>query len=495
MLQMNGISKSFGVVQALRDASFHIDRGEIVALLGSNGSGKSTLIKILGGAVRHDSGTISIDGATCRILGSDVSRALKIAVAYQEFSLLPLMTVYENVMLGHFLKKRDGSIDEKANKAFVQSLFDRFGVTCGLAEYPSELPPSVLSMIEIVKAVSWKPDYLLLDEVTATLHHTEVESLFQNLRRLSADGTGIVMVTHRLGEIYRIASRAVVLRNGESVADVELSSTEMNEVVFHMTGKMPETVRQTVHAIEHTSSEAALHVEHLCVGAFVKDVSMSAGKGEIVGLGGLEGQGQSQFLRALFGVMPYQGGTVYIGGVCKRYVNPAAAVQDGLGFISGDRNRESVFGQRSIGENIYSARLAQKSDFHPVSRSRINRSTQKVVEEYAIKIGSIDDRITSLSGGNQQKVVFGRWSLVAPRILLLDDPTKGVDVTTRREMHRFLRKAADGGTTVVLVSSDNDELLEVSDRILVFFEGRIHAVLAGVSKTEERLVSSMLGLE
>lgn len=495
MLQMKGISKSFGVVQALHDASFQIDRGEIVALLGSNGSGKSTLIKILGGAVRHDAGTISIDGTTRRISGSDVARALKIAVAYQELSLLPRMTVYENVMLGHYLRKRDGSIDERANKAFVQSLFDQFGVACGLADYPADLPPSVLSMIEIVKAVSWQPDYLLLDEVTATLHHTEVECLFQNLRELAAGGTGIVIVTHRLGEIYRIASRAVVLRNGESVADVDLSNTNLNEVIFHMTGKMPETIRQSVHAIEHTSSEAALHVEHLSVGGIVKDVSMSAGKGEIVGLGGLEGQGQSQFLRALFGVTPYESGTVYIDGVPKRYADPAAAVKDAVGFISGDRNRESVFGQRSIGENIYSARLAQKSDLHPVSRSQVNRSTDKVVEEYAIKIRSIDDRITSLSGGNQQKVVFGRWSFVAPRILLLDDPTKGVDVTTRREMHRFLRKVADGGTSVVLVSSDNDELLEVSDRILVFFEGRIHAVLAGASKTEERLVSSMMGLE
>ena len=262
-----------------------------------------------------------------------------------------------------------------------------------------------------------------------------------------------------------------------------------------MTGKMPETVRQTDHAADPSSSDAALHVEHLYVGNFVKDVSMSVGKGEIVGLGGLEGQGQSQFLRALFGVVPYQSGTVTVDGVRKRYKNPAAAVKDGIGFISGDRNRESVFGQRSIGENIYSARLAQKSDLKLLSRSRINRSTQKIVEEYAIKIGDLDNPISSLSGGNQQKAVFGRWSFVAPRVLLLDDPTKGVDVTTRREMHRFLRRTADGGTTVVIVSSDNDELLEVADRILVFFEGSIHSVLAGESKTEERLVSSMLGLQ
>ncbi len=496
MLEIKNISKSFGAVRALNDASFQIDKGEIVALLGANGSGKSTLIKILGGSVRHDSGIISIDGKEVKINSSDASRKLKIAVAYQELSLLPLMTVYENVMLGHFIKGKFGRIDEKANKDYVKSLFVKYNVDCDLDEYPAELAPSTLSMIEIVKAVSWKPDILLLDEVTATLHHNEVELLFSNLKELAASGTAIVFVTHRMGEIYRLASRAAILRNGESVADVDLTDTLIDKVVYHMTGKMPEPVQHdAAPCVECQSADSALFVENMCLNGYVDNVSMSVKKGEIVGLGGLEGQGQSQFLRALYGVIPYSSGQVTISGKKVKYTNPADAVKDGIGFISGDRNRESVFGQRSIGENIYGARLAQKGDLSPISKSRINKSTRKIVGDYEIKIGDINNPITSLSGGNQQKVVFGRWIFISPKILLLDDPTKGVDVMTRREMHKFLRSAASSGTTVILVSSDNDELLEVTDRIYVFFEGHIHAVLEGERRTEENLVTAMLGLK
>ncbi len=495
MLEMKNISKAFGAVQALKNASFQIDKGEIVALLGANGSGKSTLIKILGGSVRHGSGTIAINGKEVKIHSSELSRKLKIAVAYQELSLLPLMSVYENVMLGHFKKGKTGRIDEKANKAYVASLFQKFDITCDLNDYPADLPPSTLSMIEIVKAISWNPDILLLDEVTATLHHTEVELLFKNLKELAQAGTSIVVVTHRLGEIYRIASRAVILRNGESVADVDLSETKIDSVVYHMTGKMPETATHSARSTEHEAADAVLYVEDLCINGYVNNATMSVKKGEIIGLGGLEGQGQSQFLRALYGANPYNSGKVVIRGKTVKYTNAADAVRDGIGFISGDRNRESVFAQRAIGENIYSARLAQKGDIRYFSKRRVNRTTQKMVSDLDIKIGNINNPISSLSGGNQQKVVFGRWIFITPQILLLDDPTKGVDVMTRREMHKILRSISDAGTTVLMVSSDNDELLEVSDRIYVFFEGNIHAVLEGDSRTEEQLVSAMLGLK
>ena len=495
MLEMKNISKAFGVVRALNDASFKVEKGEIVALLGANGSGKSTLIKILGGATSSDSGTIAIDGKEVKMRSSDTSRRLKIAVAYQELSLLPLMTVCENVMLGHFIKDKFGSVDEKANKAYVESLFRKYNITCDLNEYPSNLPPSVLSMIEIVKAISWKPDILLLDEVTATLHHTEVELLFKNLREFAEAGTSIVIVTHRLGEIYRVASRAVILRNGSSVADVNLAETSIDTIVYNMTGKLPESTHHGIRLVECEGSDTSLSVENLSIPGYVKSASICIKKKEIVGLGGLEGQGQSQLLRALFGVIPYTADKIIINGKQARYKDAADAVRDGIGFISGDRTRESVFGQRSIGENIYSARLAKWSDFSLISRRKVNRATAKIVDDYAIKIGNIDNPITSLSGGNQQKVVFGRWSFVEPTLLLLDDPTKGVDVATRREMHNFLQNSAERGMTVIMVSSDNNELLEVCDRIYVFFEGNIHAVLEGENKTEERFVSAMLGLK
>ncbi len=494
MLEMKGINKAFGAVVALKDASFNIERGEIVALLGANGSGKSTLIKILGGSVRRDSGAIFVDNKQVDIGGSGAARKLKIAVAYQELSLLPRMTVEENIMLGHYITTKTGREDSKANRAYVCSLLKKYNVNCSPDDYPSELPPSTLSLVEIVKAISWEPDILLLDEVTATLHHNEVELLFHNLMELAQTGMAIAFVTHRLAEIYRIASRAVVLRNGESVADVSLSETKIDTVVYHMTGKLPEQTQHEDHSADKDSGGAALRVEHLCIHGYVEDVNLSVRKGEIIGLGGLEGQGQSQFLRALYGIIPYQKGTVVVNGKTVKYGDAANAVRDGIGFISGDRNRESVFAQRSIGENIYSGRLATGSNLRYISKRRVNKATQRIVDDYDIKIGNINHPISSLSGGNQQKVVFGRWVFITPEILLLDDPTKGVDVTARRELHNFLRGAAERGMTVVMVSSDNDELLEISDRLYVFFEGSVHAVLEGKNRTEENLVAAMLGL-
>jgi len=496
LLELRNINKAYGEVIALKNASFSIGRGEIVALLGANGSGKSTMVKILGGSVKHDSGSILLNGKEIKIPSSEASRKHRFAVAYQELSLIPRMTVWENVMLGHYIRTRTGRVDEKANRAAVQKLVDQFCVECELDDFPQDLPPSTLSMIEIIKAVSWEPELLLLDEVTATLHHNEVEKLFQNLRTLAAGGMSIVTVTHRLAEVFQIASRAVILRNGVSVADFKLEGADVDTIVYHMTGKMPEAVeKQTAEAeTGAVSGDVMLEVRNASVGDQVKNVNMKIQKGEIIGFGGLEGQGQSTFLRALYGVKPFTGGEMLLNGQAVSLHSPADAVNRGIGFISGDRNRESVFAQRSIGENIYSAKLSEGGSLKINTEANMNREGMKIVEKHNIKIGKVTDPISSLSGGNQQKVVFGRWIYEAPDVLLLDDPTKGVDVAARADLHDFLRSAAEKGMTVIMVSSDNTELLDVSDRIYVFYEGEIHAMLAGEDRTEEKLVAAMMGM-
>ncbi len=495
MLELRNINKAYGEVVALKNANFSIERGEIVALLGANGSGKSTMVKILGGSVKSDSGAILIDGREVKISSSGASRMLKIAVAYQELSLLSRMTVWENVMLGHYIRGKLGLVDQDANREYVKALIAQFKIDCGPEDYPQDLSPSTLSLIEIIKAVSWKPDVLLLDEVTATLHHNEVETLFENLRRLAKEGMRIVTVTHRLEEVFRIASRAVILRNGVSVADVDLKKTDVDTLVYHMTGKMPEAVERHSDADDTgNAGDIVLDVENVQVGDSVKGVSMKIRKGEIVGLGGLEGQGQSVFLRSLYGVHPLRSGSVRLAGNPLSLNSPADAVKAGIGFISGDRNRESVFSQRSIGENIFCAKLSEGSAFSFVTSKKINHEAMGIVESHGIKIGKITDPISSLSGGNQQKVVFGRWIYESPNVLLLDDPTKGVDVAARAELHDFLRQAAENGMTIIMVSSDNVELLDVSDRIFVFYEGQIHATLTGEDRTEEKLVSAMMGM-
>ena len=495
MLELRNISKAYGEVVALKDATFSIGRGEIVALLGANGSGKSTMVKILGGSVKNDSGEILLEGKPIRITSSGASRRYRFAVAYQELSLIPRMTVWQNVMLGHFIRTRLGLVDAAANRMKVQKYLDQFEVDCSLDDYPQDLPPSTLSQIEIIKAVSWDPDVLLLDEVTATLHHNAVENLFANLKAFAEQGMSIVTVTHRLEEVFRIASRAVILRNGASVADIDLEKSDINTIIYHMTGKMPETIdRNAPDENEPLTSDVALEVSDVSIGDRVSGVSMKIRRGEIIGLGGLEGQGQSTFLRALFGVTAITRGTMRLAGEPVTLHSPANAVAKGIGFISGDRNRESVFAQRSIGENIYSARLSQGSLMKYNTLGKMIRESKDIVEKYSIKIGKLTDPINSLSGGNQQKVVFGRWIFESPDVLLLDDPTKGVDVAARAELHEFLRRAAETGTTVVMVSSDNTELLDISDRIFVFYEGNIHAVLSGADRTEEKLVSAMMGM-
>lgn len=494
MLVLNDISKTYGEVVALKNASFSIDSGEIVALLGANGSGKSTMVKILGGSVKKDSGTIEMEGRVINVSSSEESRKFGFAVAYQELSLLPQMTVWENVMLGHYIVTKFGRIDAKANREYVQALIDKFEIDCQLDDYPRDLSSSTLSLIEIIKAISWQPRLLLLDEVTATLHHNEVSLLFNNLREYAKAGMSIVMVTHRLEEVFQIASRAQILRNGESVANLKLEATDIDTIIYYMTGKRPDHSKEKVAPNAENSETVVLEVKGAEIAGRVNGVNMQLHKGEIIGFGGLEGQGQSDFLRALYGVHSLDNGTIELNSETVKFASPADAVKNGIGFISGDRNRESVFSERTIGENIYSAKLSEGSMLGFLTAGQINRKTMMIVQDYGIKIGKITDPISSLSGGNQQKVVFGRWIYELPDILLLDDPTKGVDVAARAELHEFLRTAAAKGMTVIMVSSDNTELLEVSDRIYVFYEGKVQAILSGDDRTEERLVSAMMGI-
>lgn len=491
MLNIRNMHKTYGAVTALKDVSLELEAGKIVALLGANGSGKSTLVKILGGTVKADSGEISMDDIPIKIHSSMSSRKHKISAAYQELSLIPRMTVLENVMLGHFIS-RHGRIDEEENRRYVEEIFEDFGIKVDLDSYPQDLPPSVQSIVEILKAVSWKPRVLLLDEVTATLHHDEVDKLFAFMRKLAAGGTAIVMVTHRLKEVFEVASRAVILRNGRAVADVNLSKTDMQTIVYHMTGKMPEAQERTY--MQNESKDVVLRITDMNIAGKVRKASMVVNRGEIVGIGGLEGQGQSEFLRSIYGVAEGAEGSIELDGQNIIIKDAAAAVRKGIGFISGDRNRESVFGQLTIRENLYAAKMSMGSAAGLIFRNMISNAARGLVDDYGIKIGKITDPISSLSGGNQQKVVFGRWMLVFPKILLMDDPTKGVDVAARRELHNIVKQAADKGMTVILVSSDNDELLELSDRIYVFYEGNIHSVLSGADRTEEKLVTAMMGL-
>lgn len=496
MLEMHGITKSFDAVKALKGASLSVKPGEIRALLGANGSGKSTMVKVLAGLVKPDGGEITIDAKPVHIHSSRDSAQLGIATAFQDLSLIPTMSVLDNIKLGRETVRRTGTIDAKKDRRDVEDLLARFHLKCDPDAYAQTLMPSTQSMLEVAKAVFARPRLLLLDEVTATLHQDEIEVLFQILQELKAEGVSIIYVTHRMKEIAQLCDSAVIMRNGETVCELEGDElADLDQIVYYMTGKYPEKSQaaQAAQASE-PEGEPVLAVKDLKYSPKVRGIDLEAYRGEIVGISGLDGQGQSEFIRLLLGEFHAESGTIVYRGKETAFKNPAEAVANDVGFISGERNREAIFDRRTISENLYVGASARGGLFRFIPNRKIQEFSRKAVEKYNIKIGRIDDPASSLSGGNQQKLVVARWIAQMPDLLLLDDPTKGVDINSRREIHQILRDCARQGMTVVVSSSDNDELMDLADRIYVFYEGRVSAMLSGESKTQERLVAEMMGV-
>lgn len=493
MLEVRNVNKKFDAVIALKGASLQVKPGEIRALLGSNGSGKSTLVKVLGGLVKPDNGEVYLDDKMIKINSSSDARKYGIAVTYQDLSLIPRMSVMDNIMLGHEPLGFLGTTDRKKVREYALDLLKRLKINCSPDDLVGSLAPSAQSMVEVAKALSWKPRILLLDEVTASLHHDEVETLFGLLEELKKDNLATVIVTHRMNEIYRICDTATILRGGETVADVLLEESNLDDVIFYMTGKRPEKSKGYKHEIEE-GAEIILRVKDIHVPPKVNGISMDVKKGEIIGIGGLQGQGQSEFIRAILGVLNYSRGSIEFMGQNVKYSSAADAIKEGIGFISGDRTKEAVFPIRSVAENIYAVKSAQGLLFSWLSPKIVNVEAKKVVEEFKIKVGGLLNPANSLSGGNQQKLVVGRWMNIAPKLLLLDDPTKGVDIASRREIHQILVNAASSGMTIIIVSSDNEELLQICDRIYVFYEGKVSGILSRSEMTEEHLVAAMMGL-
>ena len=496
MLEMQGISKNFGAVRALHDARLRVAEGEITALAGSNGSGKSTLVKVLAGLVAPNAGDIRIDGKAVSITSGIDSRKLGIATAFQDLSLIPTMSVQDNILLGEEPVGKGGLIDRAASRKMVEELLERFEIDCDPDDYVQTLMPSTQSMLEVAKAVFQKPKILLLDEVTASLHYDEIKTLFRIMRELKQEGVSMVYVTHRMDEIFEVCDSITIMRSSETVIDGKVSDFSLNDIVYYMSGHRPEESKHVVHDVSNSREDTPiLEIRELSIDPMVKDVSMKAYKGEIVGIGGLQGQGQPEVIRAILGAVSPDAGEVIYNGQKVRFKDPADGVKAGIGFISGNRRREAMFPLRTISENIFAGNAAKGKLFKYLTAAEERKFSEDAVEKYNIKIGKLRDAADTLSGGNQQKLVVARWIAMAPDLLLLDDPTKGVDIHSRQDIHDILRQCAEEGMTVVISASDTGELLAISDRIYVFYEGRVTAMLHGDSKTPENLVAAMMGME
>ena len=496
MLEMKGIDKRFGAVVALNKASLTVKEGEIAALAGSNGSGKSTLIKVLAGLVAPNAGEIYIDGVKKVIHNGTDSTREGIATAFQDLSLIQTMSVKDNILLGCELVTKSGMVDEKTSRVMVQELLDRFHIDCDPDDYVQTLMPSTQSMLEVAKAVFRKPKILLLDEVTASLHYDEIATLFQVMRELKEEGISMVYVTHRMNEIFEICDTITIMRSSETVTSGNVADFTLDDIIYYMTGARPEHASAVPGGPAAAEDrELVLDVRDISIYPKVKDISLQAYKGEIVGIGGLEGQGQPEVIRSILGAVRPQSGTIQFLGKTVKFKEPADGVKAGIGFISGDRNKEAIFDIRTIMENIFAGNAARESLFAYLSARKVRKFSEDAVKKYNIKVGKLKDPASSLSGGNQQKLVVARWIAMNPNLLLLDDPTKGVDIHSRQEIHEILKECAANGMTVIISASDTEELLNISDRIYVFYEGRVAAQLAGENKTPEHLVSAMMGVK
>ena len=491
-LQAVGVAKRFGGVVALSHGDFDLARGEVHVLMGSNGCGKSTLCKIVAGALAADAGEVRVAGRVTAFAGPAGARAAGIATVYQETSLIPTLSVVDNIVLGGEPVTRVGLIDRSARRARATRLLDGVGreLAAGIAPdaLVSDLGVDQRQAVEILKVLSQEPRILVFDESTSSLDRAQVAAFFGLVRALKAEGRSVVFISHRMDEVFAIGDRVTVVRNGVTVARRAIAETTREEIIEDMVGTGATTMfTRTRRPREATVAMSARNLS----GARFRDTSFELRRGEILGLGGLHGQGQSDLLLALFGAVPATGGTVEIGAKPARLHSPRAGMAAGLAYISGDRGRAGALAVRPIMENLAVATLSREHAWW-LRPAALRARLAPVLARLRLKFPGFAAPISALSGGNQQKVIVGRWLVTAPRILLLDDPTKGIDIQAKRDLYALLEELCADGAAVILYSSEDVELLGNADRVLVFNSGRVVAELAGEQLTERHLNAAAL---
>ena len=493
---MEGVAKRYGGVTALQDVDFESRAGRIHAILGENGAGKSTLIKILAGVVQPSAGRLELEGREIRIASPIEATRRGIVCVFQELSLLPDLTVADNISITQ-PPRRFGLIDGRAQRRRAEELLARVGCEdVHPMELVRNLSLSRRQMVEIAKALGRGPRLLILDEATSALTQADVERVYRILGRLRQEGLCILYISHRMQEIEALADDCSVFRNGSHVETFAKGSRRPDEIVELMIGREYSHVYppKPVHA---TRPAPALAVRGLGWNDRLRDLSFEVGRGEIVGLGGLDGQGQRELLLALFGVLRGVTGTVAVDGRPVRLTGPKRAKRPdvGMALIPEDRKTEGLMLAMPVRENVSLAALARVSRMFTVDRAAERRRVQGMVDQLSILVDDVERPVGTLSGGNQQKVVIAKWLMNEPRILLLNDPTRGIDVGTKQEIYRLLRRLADAGAAILLYSTDYDELIGCCDRVAVLYQGRIVRELAGDAITDRNLVAASINLE
>ena len=494
LLSLSNIAVAFGGVQAVRGVSFDVRPGEVHALVGENGAGKSTLIRVMTGAVRADTGTVAIGGQPVERPDPTRMRALGVAPIYQQPALLPDLSVAENLAFGLEHGRAFRRIDWRARRARATELLARVGIALDLDRPAGTLRMAEQQLVEIARALGTRARVLLLDEPTAALTDVEAARLFTLVRGLRADGVGCVYISHRLEEVMALADRVSVLRDGRLMATLPIAEVTRDGMVRSMVGRDVDLGLGVPKPPADASARDVLTLHEVgCAASRIAGVSLRVAAGEIVGLAGLVGAGRTELARVLFGLTPADAGTIAIDGRIHRLLTPADAVRLGIAYVPEDRRQHGVIGAMSVAANTSLASLHRIARFGLLDRAAERADAQRFVTDFAIRTPSIDAPVSTLSGGNQQKVALARWLATRPRLLILDEPTQGVDIGAKAEIHRLVRALAADGLAILLISSELTELLGLAHRIGVMRGGRLVGMLDHADATEERLMSLALG--
>ena len=487
VLEMREIDKIFPGVHALKKVNFELRKGEVHALLGENGAGKSTLINVLGGVYPIDGGQILIDGQPVVIRQIKEAQQLGIAIIHQELVLVPHMTVAENIFMGREPRTKLGTVDKKKMFRDAQEAIDAVGLCCSATDLVCKLSVAQQQLVEIAKALSYNAKIVVMDEPTSSLMTREVDILFDTIRKLRAKGVSIIYISHRMSEFFEIADRITVMRDGEYVTTRDVEQTNTDELVFLMVGRKLENYYTRTY---NKPGETVLEVSGLSQKSTgLEDINFSLRKGEILGFSGLVGAGRSELMRCIVGIEKYDSGEIRLFGEPAGPMNTAQAQKKGLVMVPEDRKQQGLILLNSVGFNLTINVLESFIGLGVVNKCAENEIIERHIRALNIKTPSARQKVGNLSGGNQQKVLMGKWLATNPKILILDEPTRGVDVGAKAEIYMIIDRLAKEGISVIMVSSELNEIINMCDRVLVMSDGRITGELDRSEFTQELIMS------
>lgn len=489
-IEMRGIDKSFGSNQVLKQAGFTLESGEVHALMGENGAGKSTLMKILTGVYTKDVGTVLVDGKEVNYKNPQEAEKAGIVFIYQELNVMFDLTVEENLFMGKEIHGKFGICDKKAMQKKAQEALNILGVNISPKTVMAELSVGQQQMVEICKALMADAKVIIMDEPTAALTQSETVALFKVIESLRKKGVSMVYISHRMEEIFELCDRITVLRDGSYIGVKNIPETNMNEIVKMMIGR---EIGERYPSRNVKIGKEVLKVKELTRKGTFHDVNFSVRAGEVLGVSGLMGAGRTEIMQAIFGNLSYENGTIEIDGKEVKISNPRQAMEHGIGFITEDRKTEGLMLDKSIRENISLCNLRRISKSSVISREAEKNMVAEAIKDLHIKCFGSYHECNNLSGGNQQKVVLAKWILTNPKILILDEPTRGVDIGAKKEIYSIINKLAAQGVAIIMVSSELPEVLGMSDNIMVVREGEVRGIISYGEANQERVMTLATG--